>query len=204
MIFNNKLNLDNSLDQKKLSEYNLSSILDKLQGTPAKSKEISIEEEIKFLTKLSLLVQEKNEKYKNMIEEKIKNNTGYQTIDEEFDYEIDTKQTDIKNNISIQKKNKKLEKIDVILKNSAYHIYKMQLTQFAESIKRIYKNSKNNQYFISSKYFLFLGILFFLIGVKLLFFFVIFIELGLTQFSLEINPERISLFEYLSLIEIKF
>ena len=149
MIYNNKLNLDNSLDQKKLSEYNLSSILEKLQGTPAKSKEISIEEEIKFLTKLSLLVQEKNEKYKNMIEEKIKNNTGYQTIDEEFDYEIDTKQTDIKNNISIQKKNKKLEKIDVILKNSAYHIYKMQLTQFAESIKRICKNSKNNQYYIS-------------------------------------------------------
>ena len=104
MIFNNKLNLDNSLDQKKLSEYNLSSILDKLQGTPVKGKEISIEEEIKFLTKLSLLVQEKNEKYKNMIEEKIKKNTGYQTIDEEFDYENENKKIDKKNNNSNQKK----------------------------------------------------------------------------------------------------
>jgi len=47
------------------------------------------------------------------------------------------------------KKNKKLEKVDLILKNSAYHIYKMQLTQFAESIKRIYKNTKTNEYMIS-------------------------------------------------------
>ena len=147
-IMFNKI-LDNSLDQKKLSEYNLSSILEKIQGTPVKSKEISIEEEIKFLTKLSLLVQEKNEKYKNMIEEKIKKNTGYQTIDEEFDYENENKKIDKKNNNSNQKKNKKLEKIDIILKNSAYHIYKMQLTQFAESIKRIYKNSKTNDYYIS-------------------------------------------------------
>ena len=147
-IMFNKI-LDNSLDQKKLSEYNLSSILEKIQGTPVKSKEISIEEEIKFLTKLSLLVQEKNEKYKNMIEEKIKKNSGYQTIDEEFDYENENKKIDKKNNNSNQKKNKKLEKIDIILKNSAYHIYKMQLTQFAESIKRIYKNSKTNDYYIS-------------------------------------------------------
>ena len=147
-IMFNKI-LDNSLDQKKLSEYNLSSILEKIQGTPVKSKEISIEEEIKFLTKLSLLVQEKNEKYKNMIEEKIKKNTGYQTIDEEFDYENENKKIDKKNNNSNQKKNKKLEKIDIILKNSAYHIYKMQLTQFAESIKRIYKNSNTNDYYIS-------------------------------------------------------
>ena len=56
-------------------------------------------------------------------------------------------------------------------------------------------------FFGSSK----VGILLILIGVKLfLFFFGIFIELGLMQFSFEINPERISLLEYLSLIEIKF
>ena len=44
---------------------------------------------------------------------------------------------------------KKLEKIFLTLKNSAYHIYKLQLIQFAESIKRIYKNKKTKQYYIT-------------------------------------------------------
>ena len=64
--------LDNSLDQKKLSEYNVSNILEKPQTSSTKAKEKSIEEEIKFLTQLSLVVQEKNENYKKMIEEKLK------------------------------------------------------------------------------------------------------------------------------------
>ena len=131
-----------------MNEFNLFPILEKSQSSPAKSKEISIEEEIKFLTQLSHLVQEKNEKYKNIIEEKIKKNSGYQTIDEDFDYEIKIKKNEKKNE-SHPKNNKKLEKIDIILKNSAYHIYKMQLTQFAESIKRIYENKGKNQYLIS-------------------------------------------------------
>ena len=46
------------------------------------------------------------------------------------------------------KKINKLEKIDIILKNSMYHIYKIQLTRYAESIKRINKNPKTNQYLI--------------------------------------------------------
>ena len=143
--------LDNSLDQKKLEEYNLSSFFEKPQGTPIKTKEKSIEEEIKFLTQLSLLVQEKNENYKKLIEEKIKTKSGYQTIDEEFDYEFEKEKKDDKKSKkdTNSKKNKKLEKVDLILKNSAYHIYKMQLTQFAESIKRIYKNTKTNEYMIS-------------------------------------------------------
>ena len=132
-----------------MNEYNLSSFLEKPQASPAKSKEKSIEEEIKFLTQLSLLVQEKNEKYKNMIEEKIKKNNEYQTIDEEFDCDVENKKNDKKNEKKDSIKNKNLEKIDIILKNSAYHIYKMQLTQFAESIKRINKNPKNNQYLIT-------------------------------------------------------
>ena len=106
-----------------MNEYNLSTLVEKSQAVPVKAKEKSIEEEIKFLTQLSLMVQEKNEKYKKIIEEKIKKNTGYQTIDEEFDLDLENE----KNN----EKNKKLEKVDLILKNSAYHIYKMQLTQFA-------------------------------------------------------------------------
>ena len=61
-----------------MNEYNFPPILEKLKDSSAKGKEISIEEEIKFLTQLSHLVQEKNEKYKNIIEEKIKKNSGYQ------------------------------------------------------------------------------------------------------------------------------
>jgi hypothetical protein len=143
--------LDNSLDQKKLNEYNIPGFIEKPQGTPVKTKEKSIEEEIKFLTQLSLRVQEKNENYKKLIEEKIKTKSGYQTIDEEFDYEFEKEKTDDKKSKkdTNSKKNKKLEKVDLILKNSAYHIYKMQLTQFAESIKRIYKNTKTNEYMIS-------------------------------------------------------
>ena len=143
--------LDNSLDQKKLNEYNIPGFIEKPQGTPVKTKEKSIEEEIKFLTQLSLRVQEKNENYKKLIEEKIKTKSGYQTIDEEFDYEFEREKKDDKKTKkdTNSKKNKKLEKVDLILKNSAYHIYKMQLTQFAESIKRIYKNTKTNEYMIS-------------------------------------------------------
>ena len=37
--------LDNSLDQKKLSEYNVSNILEKPQTSSTKAKEKSIEEE---------------------------------------------------------------------------------------------------------------------------------------------------------------
>ena len=143
--------LDNSLDQKKLNEYNIPGFIEKPQGTPVKTKEKSIEEEIKFLTQLSLRVQEKNENYKKLIEEKIKTKSGYQTIDEEFDYEFEKEKKDDKKSKkdTNSKKNKKLEKVDLILKNSAYHIYKMQLTQFAESIKRVYKNTKTNEYMIS-------------------------------------------------------
>lgn len=143
--------LDNSLDQKKLNEYDIPGFIEKPQGTPVKTKEKSIEEEIKFLTQLSLRVQEKNENYKKLIEEKIKTKSGYQTIDEEFDYEFEKEKKDDKKSKkdTNSKKNKKLEKVDLILKNSAYHIYKMQLTQFAESIKRIYKNTKTNEYMIS-------------------------------------------------------
>ena len=147
--------IDNSLDQKKLNEYNFSgnSDLSIFSPTlPGKGKIKSIDEEINFLTELSMLVQEKNEKYKNLIEEKMKNKTGYQTIDEEFQYDFDNKKNDkIKynfNNIQIHN-SKKLDKILLILKNSAFHIYKLQLIQFAENIKRIYKNSKTKEYFIT-------------------------------------------------------
>ena len=140
---------DNSLDQKKLNEYNVSKILEKPQTSPTKSKEKSIEEEIKFLTQLSLVVQEKNENYKKMIEEKLNDNSHeFKTIEDDFEFDLDTQKSDKKNKNNI-KKDKKLERIDLILKNSAYHIYKMQLTQFAENIKRIYKNQKTNQYLIS-------------------------------------------------------
>ena len=137
-----------------MDEYNLSAHIEKPQASPVKGKEKSIEEEIKFLTKLSLLVQEKNEKYKKLIEEKIKKNSGYQTIEEDFDFDFENTKIDDKKEKKEKKqlnltKNNKLEKVDIILKNSAYHIYKMQLTQFAESIKRIYKSTKNNQYLIS-------------------------------------------------------
>ena len=88
-----------------------------------------------------------------MIEEKIKNKSGYQTIEDEFEYDFEEKKNGNSNtnlNTIKIKNSKKLEKISLVLKNSAYHIYKMQLTQFAESIKRIYKNSKNNQYLIKN------------------------------------------------------
>ena len=141
--------LDNSLDQKKLNEYNVSKILEKPQTSPNKSKEKSIKEEIQFLTRLSLVVQEKNEGYKKMIEEKLNDKTQeFKTIEDDFEFELDTQKADKKNKNNI-KKDKKLERIDLILKNSAYHIYKMQLTQFAENIKRICKNKKTNQYLIS-------------------------------------------------------
>jgi hypothetical protein len=99
-----------------------------------------------------MLVQEKNEKYKTIIEEKIKKKEGYQTIDEEFEYDFDNSKSDNLNiNLNMIKTNnsKKLEKIFLTLKNSAYHIYKLQLIQFAESIKRIYKNTKTKQYYIT-------------------------------------------------------
>ena len=101
------------------------------------------------MKELSLLVEEKNEKYKNKIEEKMKDKSGYQTIDEEFEYDFEKKKHG-KGKDTLQIHNsKKLEKIYLILKNSAYHIYKLQLSQFAESIKRIYRNSKTKEYFIT-------------------------------------------------------
>jgi hypothetical protein len=115
-----------------------------------KGKSKTIEEEIHFLTHLSMIVQENNEKYKKIIEEKIKNKSGYHTIDEEFEYDFEKNQKGNSNLTAIKANNsKKLKKIFLILKNSAYHIYKLQLIQFAESIKRIYKNSKSNEYFIT-------------------------------------------------------
>ena len=143
------------MDQKKLNEYNFSRNPDLSifsQSLASKGKIKSIDEEINFLTELSMLVQEKNEKYKNLIEEKMKDKSEYQTIDEEFQFDFDNKKNDkIKynfNNIQIQN-SKKLDKILLILKNSAFHIYKLQLIQFAENIKRIYKNSKTKEYFIT-------------------------------------------------------
>ena len=142
--------IDNSLDQKKLNEYNFtlnSDSASNISSQAIKGKIKNIDAEIDFLTELSMLVQEKNEKYKNIIEEKMKNNSGYQTIDEEFEYDFENLKNDklkIKTNNS-----KKLEKIYLTLKNCAYHIYKLQLTQFSESIKRIYQNSKTKQYFIT-------------------------------------------------------
>ena len=144
------------MDQKKLNEYNFSAINADKAATSAtqaiKGKIKTIDEEINFLTELSMLVQEKNEKYKTIIEEKIKKKEGYQTIDEEFEYDFDNSKSDNLNiNLNMIKTNnsKKLEKIFLTLKNSAYHIYKLQLIQFAESIKRIYKNTKTKQYYIT-------------------------------------------------------
>jgi len=144
------------LDQKKLNEYNFSAINADKAATSAtqaiKGKIKTIDEEINFLTELSMLVQEKNEKYKTIIEEKIKKKEGYQTIDEEFEYDFDNSKSDnLNKNLNMIKTNnsKKLEKIFLTLKNSAYHIYKLQLIQFAESIKRIYKNTKTKQYYIT-------------------------------------------------------
>ena len=138
------------MDQKKLNEYNFSIFSDSSPSTVSqviKGKIKTIDEEIKFLNELSVLVQEKNEKYKRLIEEKMKDNSGYQTIDEEFEYNFE-KHGKKSDKIQIHN-SKKLEKIDLILKNSAYHIFKLQLIQFAECIKRIYKNSKTNEYFIT-------------------------------------------------------
>ena len=138
------------MDQKKLNEYNFTLNSDSPPTSASqtiKGKIKTIDEEINFLTELSMLVQEKNEKYKNLIEEKIKNKSGYQTIDEEFEYDFENLKNDklkIKTNNS-----KKLEKIYLTLKNCAYHIYKLQLSHFSECIKRIYKNSKTKQYFIT-------------------------------------------------------
>ena len=91
-------------------------------------------------------VQEKNENYKKIIMDKIKNKSGYQTIDEEFEYDFQEANKNGKINKSKDyinsNKSKKLEKILLILSNSAYHIYKLQLAQFADNIKSIYKNSK--------------------------------------------------------------
>ena len=144
------------MDQKKLNEYNYSNSSEVLRAPSAqvsqipKGKAKTIEEEIHFLTHLSMIVQENNEKYKKIIEEKIKNKSGYHTIDEEFEYDFEKSQKGNSNLTAIKANNsKKLKKIFLILKNSAYHIYKLQLIQFAESIKRIYKNSKSNEYFIT-------------------------------------------------------
>ena len=98
-------------------------------------------------------VQEKNENYKKIIIDEIKNKSGYQTIDEEFEYDFQEANKNGKMNKSMDyinsNKNKKLDKILLILSNSAYHIYKLQLAQFADNIKSIYKNSKNNKFYIT-------------------------------------------------------
>ena len=98
-------------------------------------------------------VQEKNENYKKIIMDEIKNKSGYQTIDEEFEYDFQEANKNGKMNKSMDyinsSKNKKLDKILLILSNSAYHIYKLQLAQFADNIKSIYKNSKNNKFYIT-------------------------------------------------------
>lgn len=155
--------IDNSLDQKKLNEYNISlpastprqpegADSPSKTGEKGKGKNKSIEEEINFLIRLSMQIQEKNEKYKNIIEDKVKHKVGYQTIDEGYDYDFneDNKTRNSKAAIdSINTKNfNKLDKILLVLKNSAYHIYKLQLAQFADSIKSIYKNTKNNEFCI--------------------------------------------------------
>ena len=138
------------MDQKKLNEYNISGFSENLWPPSSKGKIKTIEEEIKFLTQLSMLVQEKNEQYKNIIEEKIKNKIGYRTIDEEFEYDFEKNQKGNSNSNKIKSKNsKKLNKYFLVLKNTAYHIYKLQLIQFAESIKRIYKKTNSNEYFIT-------------------------------------------------------
>ena len=97
-------------------------------------------------------VQEKNENYKKLIMDEIKNKSGYQTIDEEFEYDFQEVNKNSKMNKSMDyinsNKSKKLDKILLILSNSAYHIYKLQLAQFADSIKSIYKNTKNNEFCI--------------------------------------------------------
>ena len=155
--------IDNSLDQKKLNEYNISlpsniprqpegADSPSKTGEKCKGKNKSIEEEINFLIRLSMQIQEKNEKYKNIIEDKVKHKVGYQTIDEGYDYNFneDNKTGNSKASIdSLNTKNfNKLDKILLVLKNSAYHIYKLQLAQFADSIKSIYKNTKNNEFCI--------------------------------------------------------
>ena len=144
--------IDNSLDQKKLNEYNISlpastprqpegADSPSKTGEKGKGKNKSIEEEINFLIRLSMQIQEKNEKYKNIIEDKVKHKVGYQTIDEGYDYDFneDNKTRNSKAAIdSLNTKNfNKLDKILLVLKNSAYHIYKLQLAQFADSIKEI-------------------------------------------------------------------
>ena len=151
------------MDQKKLNEYNISApsgTSRQSDGADSPSKAVekgkgknkSIEEEINFLIRLSMQIQEKNKKYKNIIEDKVKHKVGYQTIDEGYDYNFneDNKIGNSKAAIdSLSTKNlNKLDKILLILKNSAYHIYKLQLAQFADSIKSIYKNTKNNEFCI--------------------------------------------------------
>ena len=54
-----------------------------------------------------MLVQEKNEQYKNIIEEKIKNKIGYRTIDEEFEYDFEKNQKGNSNSNKIKAKNSK-------------------------------------------------------------------------------------------------
>ena len=98
-------------------------------------------------------VQEKNENYKKLIIDEIKNKSGYQTTDEEFEYDFQEANKKGKMNSSMDyiKSNtsKKLDKTLLILSNSAYHIYKLQLAQFADNIKNIYKNSKKNEFYIT-------------------------------------------------------
>lgn len=134
------------MDQKKLKEYDFTTLDGKTQPNFEKGKAKNIEEEIYFLTKLSMNVQEKNEKYIKKIIDKIKSNSGYQTIDNDFISELGNDKiegSNKKKHPKIAKNFTKLEEINLVLKNSAYQIYRLQLNQFAECIKRIYRSSKS-------------------------------------------------------------
>ena len=139
------------MDNKKLAEYGIqgaklgapvknftspSHPKKKLNNMPSKNKIKTIKDEIEYLTQISLAVQEKNNELKLLGQKEVENNTSYKTVDEKMNFEKKTE------------KSGKLETTRMILKNSAYNIYKLQLIQFAESIKRIYRNKNGTEYYI--------------------------------------------------------
>lgn len=78
-------------------------------------------------------VQEKNAEIKNSIFGTKENKSKYKWLESSNDMDFEG------NNVGTvsQNKNKKIELIELSLRNSAHHIYKLQMTQFAENIKRI-------------------------------------------------------------------
>lgn len=104
-----------------------------------KSKINNINEEIDNLSQLIMKVQEKNEEYKKKLLENKEQKVIYKSIEDNFDY----------NFLEKGDKSKKLSQIRLTLKNTAFHIFKLQLIQFSECIKRIYKNKKTLEYFIT-------------------------------------------------------